>query len=137
MAHFAKLDENNIVTQVDVLNNSDIQDENGVEQEQLGIDFLHNFYGNTNDVWKQTSFNTHHGQHNLGGTPFRKNYAGIGYKYDSVRDAFIPPQIYPSWSINEDTCDWEAPVAMPTDTLNYNEIYVWNESILNWEKRTI
>jgi hypothetical protein len=137
MAHFAKLDKNNIVIQVDVVNDLDIKDENGVEQEQVGINFLHSFYGNTNDVWKQTSYNTQKGVHLLGKTPFRKNYAGIEYTYDSVRDAFIPPQPYPSWPLNENTCTYDPPIPLPSlELLNDNERFVWDESVLNWKKET-
>lgn len=123
MAHFAKLGIGNIVEKVEVVSN-DI-----TTTEQAGIDFLNNLY-NTRDVWKQTSYNTHGGVHKLDGTPFRKNYAGIGFKYDSNRNAFIPPKNYPSWTLNEDTCRWEAPVAKPDDEKNYN----WNEEITNWEE---
>jgi hypothetical protein len=118
MAYFAKLGTGNIVEQVISINNVVITDANGVEQEQLGVDFINKLY-NTNDVWKQTSYNNN----------IRKNYAGIGYTYDSQRDAFIAPKPYNSWILNEDTCIWEAPVALP-DTENR---YTWNEEILNWE----
>lgn len=114
MAHFAKLDLNNIVTQVVVVNN-DILLENGVESEQKGIDFLEELF--EEGTWKQTSYN---------GT-IRKNYAGVGYKYDVTRDAFIPPKPYASWTINETTCQWEAPVAHPTDAL-----YNWDEANQQW-----
>ena len=128
MAHFAKLGVGNIVERVIVVHNSVITDANGVEQEQLGVDFINKLY-NTNDTWKQTSYNTYGGVHNNNGTPFRKNYAGIGYVYDSQRDAFIPPKPFNSWTLNEQTCIWEAPVARPDD----NNMYKWNEEILNWE----
>ena len=82
----------------------------------------------TGDVYKQTSYNTRGGVHSNGGTPFRKNYAGIGYTYDSGRDAFIPPKPFNSWVLNESTCLWDAPVAMPTD----DKIYRWNEETINW-----
>jgi hypothetical protein len=118
MAYFAKLGTGNIVENVISINNAVITDANGVEQEQLGVDFINKLY-NTNDVWKQTSYNNN----------IRKNYAGIGYTYDSQRDAFIAPKPYNSWILNEDTCIWEAPVALP-DTENR---YTWNEEILNWE----
>jgi len=115
MAHFAKLGVGNIIERVEVVSN-DI-----ATTEQAGVDFLNNLY-NTRDVWKQTSYNNN----------FRKNFAGIGWKYDQTRDAFIPPQPYPSWTLNETTCLWEAPVAYPTNGRRYN----WNESILNWEIQT-
>ena len=122
MAYFAKLGTGNIVETVISINNSVITDSNGVEQEQLGVDFINKLY-NTRDVWKQTSYNNN----------FRKNYAGIGYQYDQTRDAFIAPKPFNSWILNEDTCRWEAPVAMPTTTLENNQYYSWNESIINWE----
>jgi hypothetical protein len=122
MAYFAKLGTGNIVEQVISINNAVITDANGVEQEQLGNDFINKLY-NTRDVWKQTSYNNN----------FRKNFAGIGYQYDQTRDAFIAPKPFNSWILNEDTCRWEAPVAMPTTTLEDNQYYSWNESIINWE----
>jgi hypothetical protein len=125
MAHFAKLGKENIVERVDKLHN------NVASTEQAGIDFLNNFYG-INAIWKQTSYNTRGGIHILGGTPFRKNYAGIGFQYDLQRDAFIPPKPFNSWILNETTCLWEAPVAYPVDN-NVNNRYKWNEEILNWE----
>jgi hypothetical protein len=127
MAHFAKLGkENKVIKRITVHNNELLVD--GVENEQKGIDFINNLF-KTNDVWKQTSYNTRGGVHRLDGTPFRKNYAGTGYKYDQSRDAFIPKQPYPSWTLNEDTCQWEAPVAYPDDGKMYN----WNEEITNWD----
>jgi len=131
MAYFAKLGTGNIIEQVISINNSVITDANGVEQEQLGVDFINKLY-NTNAIWKKTSYNTNGGVHSLGGTPFRKNYAGIGYTYDSQHDAFISPKPYNSWILNEQTCLWEAPVAYPVDS-NINNRYKWNEEILNWE----
>ena len=121
MAHFAKLNSNNIVERIETVSN-DI-----AITEQAGIDFLNNLYG-TNDIWKQTSFNTKGGQHILGGTPFRKNYAGKGYTYDSDKDAFIPKKPFNSWILNETTCLWEAPVAYPND----GERYYWNETDTTW-----
>jgi hypothetical protein len=128
MASFAKI-ENNIVIAVHSVVNEVIKDSNGVEQEQLGINFLKTLYNEPNAIWKQTSYNTNGGVHSLGGTPFRKNHAAIGYIYDSNRDAFIPQKPYNSWILNEQTCLWEAPVAMPID----DNMYKWNEEILNWE----
>jgi hypothetical protein len=118
MAHFAKLGINNIVEKVIAVHNSVITDENGVEREQLGIDFINNLY-NTNDNWKQTSYNNN----------IRKNYAGIGYTYDEIRDAFIAPKLFNSWILNENTCQWEAPVARPND----GGRYIWNEETKNWD----
>ena len=117
MAHFAKLDNSNKVIRVDVLSNVVITDENDVEQEQLGIDFLTNFYGGVG-WYKQTSYNEN----------FRKNFAGVDYTYDGIRDAFIAPQPYPSWTLNEDTCRWEPPIAYPDD----GKFYEWDEDTTNW-----
>lgn len=116
MSHFAKLDENNIVTQVLV-----------IEQEVLDT----GLFGDRN-FWVQTSYNTHGGVHVLGGTPFRKNYAGIGYTFDAGRDAFIPPKPYNSWTLNEDTCLWEAPVAIPDNEKRYS----WDEGAREWVELT-
>ena len=118
MAYFAKLGTGNIVEKVISINNSVITDANGIEQEQLGVDFINKLY-NTRDVWKQTSYNNN----------IRKNYAGIGYQYDQQRDAFIPPKPFNSWILNEDTCLWNAPVAYPQD----ENRYTWNESTLTWD----
>lgn len=115
MAHFAKLDENNVVIQVLVVNNIYLLDDNGIEQEQLGISWLINWSrGHSN--WKQTSYNNN----------FRKNYAGIGYRYDPDKDAFIPPKFFASWILNEDTCQWEPPIPKP------GELYIWNEATETW-----
>ena len=119
MAHFAKLGVGNIILKVEVVSN-DV-----ALTEQAGVDFLNNLYG-SRDVWKQTSYNGN----------IRKNFSGIGYKYDQTRDAFIAPKPFNSLILNEDTCQWEAPVAMPTTELEDNQNYSWNESILNWEIKT-
>jgi len=113
MAHFAKLGTGNIVERVEVVSN-DI-----ATTEQEGVDFLNNLY-NTRDVWKQTSYNKN----------IRKNFASVGSKYDTTRDAFIPPQPYNSWTLDEDTCQWEAPVAYPEG----GNAYQWDESITNWKE---
>ena len=123
MAHFAKLNNDNIVIDVQSVHNDTATDE------AAGITFLNNLYG-TSDTWKQTSYNTKGGVHLLGGTPFRKNYAGIGDTYDQTRDAFIPPKPYSSWTLNETTCLWEAPVTRPDD----GKYYIWNEDNTNWEE---
>jgi hypothetical protein len=128
MASFAKIGINNIVERVESVVNEVLKDSNGVEQEAIGIEFLKNLYNEPNANWKQTSYNTHGGIHNNGGTPLRKNHAGIGYTYDETRDAFIPPKPFNSWILNESTCLWEAPVVCPQD----NNRYTWNEEILNW-----
>ena len=122
MAHFAKLGTGNIVERVEIVHN------NIATTEQAGVDFLNTLY-KTNDIWKQTSYNTIGGKHLLGGVPFRKNHAGIGFKYDQYKDAFIPPKPHNSWTLNETTCLWEAPVVYPSDGQNYK----WNETIQNWE----
>jgi len=122
MAHFAKIGAGNIIEKVEVVSN-DI-----ATNEQEGINFLRQLYNEPNGVWKQTSYNTRGGEHLEGGTPFRKNYAGIDWTYDETRDAFIPPKPFESWILNETTCLWEAPVAYPTD----GQRYVWNEIITNW-----
>ena len=125
MGHFAKLGTGNIVETVIVVSN------NIAITEQAGVDFINKLY-NTRDVWKQTSYNTFAGEHSSGGKPFRKNYAGVGYQYDSQRDAFISPKPFNSWILNETTCLWNPPVAYPVD-ININNKYTWNEEILNWE----
>jgi hypothetical protein len=113
MAHFAKI-ENGLVTQVIVVGNKDTADEHGTEKEEIGIAFCERLFGGD---WKQTSYNGR----------IRKNYAGIGFIYDSQRDAFIPPQPYASWALNENTCLWEAPTPAPTDGR-----YTWDESTTSW-----
>jgi hypothetical protein len=115
MAHFAELDSNNVVLRVVVVDNKDTADANGVEKEHIGAAFCERLFGGT---WKQTSYN---------GT-IRKHYAGVGYTYNAVRDAFIPPQPYPSWALDDDA-NWQPPVAMPTD----GERYSWNESTQTWD----
>jgi hypothetical protein len=132
MASFAKI-ENNIVITVESVVNEVLKDSNGVEQEQLGIQFLRTLYNEPNAIWKQTSYNTVGGVHLLGGIPFRKNHAAIGYTYDSQRDAFIPQKPYNSWILNEQTCNWDAPIAYPTDGQRYS----WNEENQNWTLQTI
>ena len=126
MASFAKIGLNNKVIEVLSVVNEVLHDSNGIEQEAIGIDFLTKLTGYP--VWKQTSYNTHGGVHSSGGTPFRKNHAGIGYTYDETRDAFIPPKPFNSWILNEDTCLWNAPVAKPIDDNKYS----WNEQTLSW-----
>ena len=134
MASFAKIGLNSKVIEVLAVNNNELKDSNGVEQEVNGIDFLTKLTGWA--IWKQTSYNTVGGVHLFGGTPFRKNHAGIGYTYDENRDAFIPPKPYTSWVLNESTCLWQAPVTMPATELEENQYYFWNESIVNWEIKT-
>jgi hypothetical protein len=127
MASFAKIGLNGKVIEVQSLINEVLHDSNGVEQENIGIDFLTKLTGWA--IWKQTSYNTHGGVHSSNGTPFRKNFAGIGYTYDEDRDAFIPPKPFNSWILNESTCNWNSPVARPQD----DNIYSWNELTLSWD----
>jgi hypothetical protein len=115
MSHFAKLDENNVVIFVTVGR----QEDDGKEAE---------LSARTGEVYKQTSYNTFAGQHCLGGTPFRKNFAGVGFTYNEQRDAFIPPKPFNSWVLDENTCQWQAPFELPNDSKNY----VWNEQSLSW-----
>tara|TARA_R100000005_G_C4994847_1_gene201791 strand:- start:2425 stop:2943 length:519 start_codon:yes stop_codon:yes gene_type:complete len=147
MAHFAKLDSNNIVLAVEVVDNSWLLDENNEEQESLGVQRLQQIHGWA--LWKKTSYNTSEGKYfnsetmNEGDSSkaFRKNFAGIGYKYDEARDAFIPPKQYSSWVLNETTCVYEAPTPMPTfeqltytfEGNEYRYAFDWNEENLRWE----
>ena len=128
MASFAKIGLNNKVISVHSVHNNELLDANGVEQEILGVEFLTNLHGWA--VWKQTSYNTFGGIHNNGETPLRKNHAGIGYTYDEDRNAFIQPKPFNSWLLNETTCLWEAPSAMPDDGKKYE----WNESTTSWDE---
>ena len=114
MAHFAEIDANGVVQRVIVVANKDTADVDGNESEAIGVAFCQKLLGGN---WKQTSYNAN----------FRKHYAGIGYTYDAGRDAFIPPQPYPSWSLDAD-CNWQAPVAMPSD----GKMYSWNEATQAW-----
>jgi len=134
MAHFVELDESNVVIRGIVVGNQNCLDEHGSESEAVGIVFCQSLYGAAT-TWKQTSYNTHGGVHQAGGNPFRKNYAGVGYFYDTSRDAFIPPSPYPSWVLNEESCLWESPVPRPPDT--ETTIYSWNEADGIWEAHTI
>lgn len=120
MAHFAKINSDNIVEQVVVVNNEELLDENKEEKEQKGIDFLKNLYSSEkNYSWIQTSYNN----------SFRKNYARIGWIYDTERDAFVQPKPkFESWVFNEETCMWDSPVPLPDD----DKIYKWDEEKLNW-----
>ena len=115
MAHFAEVGLDNIVLRVVVVNNNELLDSEGVEQESLGAEFCRNLFGGT---WVQTSYNGN----------IRKNFAGANYTYDTSRDAFVPPQSFASWTLDEDTCLWEAPVARPDDTNSYT----WDEDTQSW-----
>ena len=117
MSHFAKV-ENGIVTQVIV-----------IEQDVVDT----GLFGDPS-AWVQTSYNTYAGEHRLGGTPLRKNYAGIGYTYDSERDAFVPPTPFPSWILDDGTCNWNPPVPRPTSA-DGTKWYEWNEGTLNWDEK--
>jgi hypothetical protein len=116
MAHFAELGVDNIVQRVIAVNNNELLDGGNNEQESLGVAFCQSLFGGT---WMQTSYN---------GT-MRKNFAGVGFTYDSGRNAFIPPKPFASWTLIEETCQWQAPVTMPTD----GNRYVWNESTTSWD----
>ena len=118
MAHFAKV-ENGIVEQVIVIADEDETD---------GQNFINNVLG-LDGIWLQTSVNTRNGVHLAGKIPLRKNFAGIGFTYDAAKDAFIPPKPYASWILNEESCNWEAPIPLPTD----GKVYFWNENNTNWE----
>ncbi len=118
MAHYAQIDENNIVTQVIVIDNKDTADANGVEKEYIGAAFCERLFGGT---WKQTSYNGN----------IRKNYAGIGYTYQADIDAFVPPKPFASWTLDANA-QWQAPTAMPTD----GKMYSWNEETLAWVEVT-
>lgn len=117
MAHFAKLDENNVVTQVIVVSNKDTSDANGVEKEYIGAAFCERLFGGT---WKKTSYNGN----------IRKNFAGIGYIYNEELDIFLSPKPFPSWVLNKEIEDWEAPVPMPGDN------YYWDEATTSWIQNT-
>lgn len=118
MAHYAFLDNNNIVTEVIV----------GKDEGEDGVDWEQHYGAFRGQTCKRTSYNTHGGVHSGGGTPFRKNYAGIGYSYNAIRDAFIPPKPYASWLFNEDTCLWKPPVPYPDD----GNRYAWDEITTSW-----
>ena len=120
MAHYAFLNENNIVINVIVG-----KDEGETDWETY-------YFDKTGYTCKRTSYNTYAGEHKLGGTPFRKNYAGTGYSYDPARDAFLPPPPYNSWVVNEDTCQWVAPEPQPND----GQVYIWDEDTISWKVAT-
>jgi hypothetical protein len=118
VAHFAELNQNNEVLRVVVVDNRDTSDASGVEREHIGQAHLEKILGG---VWRQTSYNA----------TMRKNYAGVGYTYDSQRDAFVPPKPFASWVLNETTCQWQAPVTMPQD----GKMYAWNEQTTSWQEQ--
>lgn len=119
MAHFAKLDAT--CTVIQVLCGSD--EDEGKELELCA---------RTGDTYRQTSYNTYGGVHTLGGTPFRKNYAGVGYIYDVARDAFIPPKPFPSWTLNESTCRWDPPITKPDGDYEWNESAYQSDNTQGW-----
>ena len=140
MAAFARLNDIGEVIAVVSVNNEVLLDENGNESEQKGIDFLRDLYKESNSNWKQTSYNTNGGKYYNQvnrvfvlspdqSKAFRKNHASIGYVYDEQRDAFIPPKIYESWILNEETCLWEPPVPCPGSLYQYR----WNEGTISWD----
>ncbi len=116
MSHFAKVKDGKVIKVI------------VAEQ-----DFFNTFVDDTPGEWIQTSYNTHGGQHLLGGTPLRKNFAGVGFTYDKTKDAFIPPKPFDSWTLNEESCLWEAPVAYPQD----GQFYYWDEENTNWVESTL
>jgi len=118
MAHFAKIGTGNIVEKVEVVSNE------VATTEQKGIDFLREFYNEPHAVWIQTSYNGN----------FRKNFAGIGYQYDEVRDAFIQPKLYESWTLDEETCLWEPPIPYPSNAIEDEKTYKWNETTKTWDE---
>lgn len=122
MAHFAKLGIDNIVLEILVINNVDTMTPQGEEREEIGVEFLRKLTGH--ETWKQTSYSR----------SFRKNYAAIGFTYDSARDAFISPKPYPSWTLDENTCRWKSSIPVPTTE---NKSYTWNESTLSWDEYTL
>jgi hypothetical protein len=122
MAYFAKLGIDNMVLGVFAVNNVDTMTPQGEEREEIGVEFLQKVTGH--ETWKQTSYNGR----------IRKNYAGIGYTYDSTRDAFIPPKPYSSWTLDENTCNWKPSTPAPTTE---NKTYTWNESTLSWDEHDL
>ena len=135
MASFAKIGLNSKVIEVVSVSNETLKDAKNVEREELGIELLKEL---THwPIWKQTSYNTLNGEHKLGGTPIRKNYAGIGHTYDEDKDAFIPPKpkAYPSWVLNETTCQWEPPIEKPSGETAENR-HIWDEENQQWNQQS-
>ena len=135
MAHYAKLGINSKVMSVEVVADSDCQNADGIEDEEVGRQFLENIHNWP--LWKKTSFNTQHGQHKLGGTPLRGNYAGIGYTYDEDNDLFLPKKPHASWVLNVAEARWQSPIG-DAPALSEEEqathTYEWNESTGAWDK---
>jgi len=141
MAHFAKLGSNSKVIQVLTLNNSDMLNADGVEDESVGQQYLERHNNWPAQMWIQTSYNTQGGTHKLGGTPLRGNYAGIGYTWDEDNNIFYPKSPYASWVLNTTTATWHSPIGDEPDDLTDEEIaantyYVWNEDGKSWDKET-
>jgi hypothetical protein len=141
MAHFAKLGINGKVIAVHAVNDSDLLNGSGVEDEKVGQQFLERIHGWPASMWIQTSYNTQGGTHRLGGTPFRGNYAGIGAIWDEDNNIFRSKQPYPSWVLNTAIASWQSPIGDPPDDLTAEEIaantsYVWNETNKSWDKTT-
>tara|TARA_R110000737_G_scaffold276336_1_gene283204 strand:+ start:259 stop:675 length:417 start_codon:yes stop_codon:yes gene_type:complete len=138
MAHYAKLGLNSKVIAVHVVANSDCQNADGIEDEEVGRQFLEKIHGYP--LWKKTSYNTLGGQHKNGGTPLRGNYAGIGYTYDEDNDLFLPKKPYASWTLNVSEASWQSPIgnapALSEEEKNTHH-YVWNESNQSWDKEEI
>jgi len=138
MAHFAKLGINGKVIGVHAVNNSDLLNGSGVEDETVGQQFLERIHGWPASMWIQTSYNTSAGVHKLGGTPLRGQYAGLGMTYDEDNDIFIKKQPYASWTLNTTTASWESPTPMPNSkTDDKPDIYTWNESTKSWDKTVL
>jgi len=133
MAHFAKLGINGKVIAVHVVNNSDILNGSGVEDESVGQQFLERLHGWPQSMWIQTSYNTDSGAHSLGGTPLRGNYAGLGMVYDEDNNIFRTKQPYASWTLNTTTAQWESPTPYPAD----DKLYSWNESTKAWDEDVV
>ena len=124
MAHFAKLKDGNIIERIEVVSNDVLLDDNGIEQEQLGVNFLRELFNEPHAVWVQTSYNSN----------FRKNYAVLDGFYDADQDAFYEQQPYPSWTLNEETFQWEAPIPYPANAEEEDRLYVWNETTKVWDE---
>lgn len=132
MAHFAKIGVNNYVIDITVIADSDCLDDFGNFSETKGVEFCHSITGYP--LWVQCSYNTRHGEHLNGGTPLRKNYPGVQWKYDADRDAFIRPKPYASWTLNETTCDWDPPIPRPETATSNGLTWVWSEENQTWEE---
>jgi hypothetical protein len=137
MAHFAKISEDNIVLQVLTLNDSDMLDQNRNSSELIGQQYLEKHNNWPAHLWIQTSYNTSNNIHKLGGTPFRGNYAGIGYTWDSLKNIFYRPKPFPSWILNLQKADWESPIGnspvLTEEQKQNKQFYIWNENNQSWD----